>query len=114
MAEVKPHAVDSSGLGEVIWRASRADEGTISVAGADIVAQAIRDSDFVKQVRVSVLKEALEFTQTEQCPVTAPGSGDPCYRIEGHEGPHSQQKGPFYKPEDFTLKAFLQKIERES
>lgn len=35
------------GLGKLIWETSRADEGTISVTGANIVAQAILASDTV-------------------------------------------------------------------
>lgn len=48
---------DDHGLGKLIWETSRADEGTISVAGANIIAQAILASDFVAKVRADAVRE---------------------------------------------------------
>lgn len=36
-----------SGLGRVVWEASRQDEGTISALGADVVAKAVLGSDWL-------------------------------------------------------------------
>jgi hypothetical protein len=42
--------IRGSELGWIIWETSRADEGTISVTGADIVADAVRDAGYRKLV----------------------------------------------------------------
>jgi len=55
---------DVEGLAELIWHTSRADESTISAAGADIVARAVLASDwlaaFAAAQRAEALREAAE------------------------------------------------------
>lgn len=46
-------------LGQIIWETSRADESTISYAGANIVARAILASDWLAGVRAQARREAL-------------------------------------------------------
>lgn len=41
---------EASELGRLIWETSRADEGTISVTGADIIADKLRKAGYVKLV----------------------------------------------------------------
>jgi len=53
---------EDSGLGSLIWEASRNDEGTISATGASIVATAILESDWLKNhdaaIRLAVIEDA--------------------------------------------------------
>jgi hypothetical protein len=42
-------SADVHALGEIIWTTSRADESTISATGANVVARAILDSDWLAQ-----------------------------------------------------------------
>lgn len=48
---------DASSLARIIWDTSRADEGTISATGADIVAKAILDSDWLSQERANAIAD---------------------------------------------------------
>lgn len=52
---------DGERLAKIIWTASRADESTISATGANIVAEAILASDWLK---VAVQAEGYEWHQT--------------------------------------------------
>ena len=94
---------------EIIWNASRNDEGTISATGAKIVAQAIINSSFIAQVQAEAWdsepvihldpETLLPVSVSKPCPSTTfaylgfqvPGLTSvrvPCGNLAGHEGPH--------------------------
>lgn len=56
-------------LAKVIWATSRADESTISAAGANIVARALLDSDalraLIAEERAAALREAADEVEDE-------------------------------------------------
>ena len=49
MSDTKTDRSDEEQLAEVIWAASRADEGTISATGANIVARAVLGSEWLAE-----------------------------------------------------------------
>jgi len=51
---------DDSGLGSLIWETSIEDEGTISATGANIVAQAILGSDWLKKHDAEIREQAIK------------------------------------------------------
>ena len=55
---------DVDTLAEIIWNASRADEGTISATGANVVARAVLSSDWRVKDRAEVRAEMITVVET--------------------------------------------------
>ena len=53
-----------SKLAELIWNASRVDEGSISATGADHVARYIFESGFIDSIRIETLEQAADGLYT--------------------------------------------------
>ena len=66
--------LDNTGLGALIWETSRADEGTISAAGASIIAKAILSSEWLAAHDAEVRADERERV-AEKVAAAAPAIG---------------------------------------
>lgn len=65
----------------------------------------------IAKIKAETIAEAIAFVATEPCGAKAPGSGDPCFAVKGHDQAHrGSSAADIYRPEDFTLEAFIRKI----